>query len=154
MGWRRPARGQKDCVRVRCEFEGADGKGRNHTSKSPLCVTVQCQNCQSSSSEPMGVLGESLGLAGGVKSMARQCVSRQMKKQNKIRGGYYARTGCLRQWSFFSVFVGKREGRLRTRNCTKTTRYSDCCVLPICTSEMGQISLQRLRSESVPCATP
>lgn len=63
---------------VEREFEEADGKGRNHTSKSPRCVTVQCQNCQSSSSEPMGALGESLALTSGVKSMARQCVSSQI----------------------------------------------------------------------------
>lgn len=80
----RPARGQKDYMCVQYEFEGADGKGRNHTSKSPLCVTVQCQNCQSSSSEPMGALGESLGLTSGVKSMARRCVYSQIKKERAV----------------------------------------------------------------------
>lgn len=78
------------CVQYR--LEGADGKGRNHTSKSPLCVTVQRWNCQSSSAEPMGALGESLGLSGGVKSTARQCVYSQVtvkKRQAVITQGQH-----------------------------------------------------------------
>lgn len=95
---------------VQYEFEGADGKGRNHTSKNPLCVTVQCQNCQSSSSEPMGVLGESLGLTSGVKSMARQCVYSQIQKKTS---GYYSTTACLRQWSYCVIFVSMCEEYIR-----------------------------------------
>lgn len=130
----RPTRGQKDYMCVQYEFEGADGKGRNHTSKRTLCVTVQCQNCQSSSYEPMGALGESL------RSSRWQGNVFTVWLKKKYRGGYYARTVSSRQWSPFIISVSMCEGVLRMRVDLqvkwkmKETWYCGCYFLTISTN--------------------